>query len=382
MEILKRRRSSTSGGSAAAVQSILDSAGLRLNGPKPEDPQIHDERFYRRVLSEGSLGLGESYMDGWWDCRALDDFFYHALCARLDKVGRMPLSALWYIFLTYVWNLERKSRAFQVAEKHYDLGNSLFERMLDQRMVYSCGYWKDADTLDGAQEAKLDLICQKLDLEAGMTLLDVGCGWGSLVTYAAENYGARATGVTISKEQAAWARNSCENLPVEIRLMDYRDLDGAYDRIVSVGMFEHVGYKNYRTYMEIIHRCLNDGGLFLLHTIGDDVSSTRTDPWVHKYIFPNGMVPSTQQITTAAEGLFSMQDWHNFGPHYARTLLAWHRNFTDSWEAIKDDYDERFYRMWTYYLLSSAASFRARHNHLYQIAWTKVRDPRAYVSVR
>ena len=370
------------GGAEGTVRMLLEKVGVQINGPRPADPQIHDRRFYKRVLAKGSLGLGEAYTDGWWDCEALDELFFRILRARLNSSVRLPLRALWYGLTSRLWNLQRKARAFDIAEKHYDRGNDLFECMLDRRMVYSCGYWRNAQTLDDAQEAKLDLICRKLKLEEGMHLLDIGCGWGSLVNYAVRNYGVRADGITISGEQAQWARRRASDLPINIRLMDYRDLDGQYDRIASVGMFEHVGYKNYNTFMNVAHRCLKEDGLFLLHTIGDDISSTHTDPWIHKHIFPNGMVPSTTQITDAAERLFMLEDWHNFGTDYALTLKAWYRNFSEAWDELTEAYDERFYRMWRYYLLSCAGGFRARYNHLYQIVWSRAEDAVSYESVR
>ena len=375
-------RGGRSVGAARAVQDLLDQAGLQLNGPEEADPQVYDDRFYKRVLAQGSIGLGDSYMDGWWDCKALDVFFYRILRARINEEAARPLSTLWYSLAARLWNLQRKARAFDVAEKHYDLGNTLFERMLDRRMVYSCAYWRDATTLDEAQEAKLDLICRKLNLKEGMRLLDIGCGWGSLVQYAAETYGVQAVGVTVSREQATWARAHTRRLPVEIHLKDYRELEGRYDRVVSVGMFEHVGYKNYRAFMSVAHRCLKKNGLFLLHSIGDDVSSTRTDPWIHKHIFPNGMVPSTQQITAAADDLFRLEDWHNFGPYYDLTLMSWHKNVVRAWRELKSTYDDRFYRMWTYYLQCSAGGFRARYNQLYQTVWSRMQDGRTYESVR
>ncbi len=243
--------------------------------------------------------------------------------------------------------------------------------MLDSRMAYSCGYWKDAKTLDAAQEAKLDLICQKIGLQKAMRVLDIGCGWGSFAKFAAQKYGAHVVGITISKEQARFAKNDCKGLQVEIRLQDYRNLRERFDRIVSVGMFEHVGCKNYRTYLRVAHRNLARGGLFLLHTIGCSRSVKSTDPWIDKYIFPNSMLPSARQITTAAEGLFILEDWHNFGPDYDKTLMAWHKNFTRNWDKIKDKYDDRFLRMWRFYLLSCAATFRSRRNQLWQVVFSK-----------
>lgn len=365
-----------------ALQGLLDEAGVQINGDRPWDPQVHDERFYRRVLAGGSLAAGEAYMDGWWDCEALDRLFYRLLRARLDEKVGWSWHQLWNTVKAFVINLQSTSRAYEVGEEHYDRGNDLFRRMLDDRMVYSCGYWRRADTLDEAQEAKLDLICQKLDLEPGLRVLDIGCGWGSFAEYAAEEYGVEVVGVTISEEQVHLARERCADLPVEIRLQDYRKVDETFDRVVSIGMFEHVGHKNHRTYMETVRRCLADDGLSMLHTIGNDESSPVTDPWIEKYVFPNGLIPSARQIVRAAEDLFVIEDWHNFGPDYDRTLMAWAENFESSWDALSDRYSERFYRMWRYYLYQCAGSFRARRNQLWQLVLSPEGVGGRYVSVR
>lgn len=364
------------------VEKILSLAGIKINGDNPWDIRVHNEGFYSRVLAQGSLGLGESYMDGWWDCDKLDEFFYRVLRFQIESKIRHSRTLLFGILLAKVFNMQSKKRAFQIGEKHYDLGNELFQNMLDKRMVYSCAYWKDSGTLDEAQENKLDLICQKLGLQCGMRVLDIGCGWGSFAKYAAEKYGAEVTGITVSREQVEFGKALCAGLPVEIRLQDYRDVSDQFDRIVSVGMIEHVGYKNYRTYMEVAHRCLKDDGLFLLHTIGGNKSVTAVDPWINRYIFPNGMLPSIKQLGGAIEGLFIMEDWHNFSADYDKTLMAWHGNLEKHWDKIKLNYDERFRRMWRYYLLSCAGAFRARRNQLWQIVLSKEGIIGGYKSIR
>ena len=352
------------------IERLLISADVRINGSRPWDIEVHNKELYRRVLSQGSLGLGESYMDGWWDCYALDEFFYKILSAELDEKVRNWKVLIQHLRASFL-NLQRKSRAFYIGERHYDIGNELYKLMLDKRMAYSCAYWKRAGTLDQAQEAKLDLIARKINLKKGMKVLDIGCGWASFAKYAAEKYGAEVTGVTVSKEQVKLGSEQCKGLPVEIRLQDYRDLDEKFDHVVSVGMIEHVGQKNYRTFMKVVHRCLKDGGLFLLHTIGGNKSVKNCDPWIEKYIFPNGMIPSIKQLATSFEGLFVVEDWQNYGADYDRTLMAWFKNFDENWNKIKHIYDERFYRMWKYYLLASAGSFRARKNQLWQIVLSK-----------
>jgi cyclopropane-fatty-acyl-phospholipid synthase len=366
------------------IADLLSLADVKINGDRPWDIQVHDERLYSRVLSGGSLALGESYMDAWWDVKSLDQFFYRILGADLDQKVRGFKNIVWLGLRAVVTNMQAKRRAYNIGEKHYDIGNDLYQAMLDKRMNYSCAYWTGAENLDGAQEAKLELSCRKLGLEPGLSVLDIGCGWGAFARYAAEKHGARVTGITVSKEQVALANQLCRGLPVEIRLQDYRSLDGRFDRLVSIGMIEHVGYKNYRTYMKIANRILADDGLFLLQTIGSSTSGIRGDAWMDKYIFPDGMLPSPAYLTKAAEGLFVLEDWHSFGTHYDKTLMAWHANFVGNWDKISRNpkYDQRFFRMWGYYLLSCAGAFRARKNQLWQIVFSKKGVPGGYESRR
>ena len=358
---------------------ILEFGGITINGKNPWDIQVHNEEFYRRVISDGELGLGETYMDGWWDCENVDEFISRILKARLDEKIQQNLSMLLSLLKAKLFNLQSRRRAFIIGERHYDLGNDLFQNMLDRRMNYSCAYWKDADNLDKAQENKLELICRKLYLEPGMKLLDIGCGWGSFGKYAAEKYNTEVVGITVSKEQVELGRKLCAGLPVKIEMKDYRDLNEKYDRIVSVGMIEHVGYKNYGTFFKTVRKCLNDDGLFLLHTIGNSRTEKSVDLWTEKYIFPNGLLPSLAQIGRATENLLVMEDWHNFGADYDKTLMAWYGNFSVNWDNIKDNYSERFYRMWKYFLLSAAGSFRSRKiNQLWQIVFSKSGIPGGY----
>jgi cyclopropane-fatty-acyl-phospholipid synthase len=353
------------------VRQVLEIAGIELNGKNPWDIQVFDERFYKRAITEVELGVGESYMDGWWKAEKIDEFIFRLIRIDIQQKLRRNMKIALQLAGFWLLNMQSRKRAFEVGEKHYDLGNDLFQNMLDKRMNYSCAYWKDAETLDEAQENKLDLICRKLYLEPGMKILDIGCGWGAFGKYAAEKYGVEVVGVTVSKEQIELGKKLCKGFPVEFRFTDYRTLDEKFDRIVSVGMIEHVGYKNYREYFKVAKRCLKDDGIFLLHTIGEIRSLKSTDAWTHKYIFPNGMLPSIAQLSKAVEGLFVIEDLHNFGPDYDKTLMAWYENFRNSWEKIKANYGERFYRMWEYFLISSAASFRARHNQLWQIVLSK-----------
>ncbi len=365
------------------LSEILKLADVNINGSRPWDILVKNENFYRRIFSDGVLGLGESYMDGWWDCNDLDEFIYKVLKADIEHKIYSP-KFFYFTIKSKILNLQSKNRAAKDVSYHYNLGNVLFRNMLDKTMTYSCAYWKDAKNLDEAQEAKLKLICNKVGLKPGITLLDIGCGWGSLMKYAAENFGIRCVGITLSTEQAALGKDLCKGLPVEIKLQDYRDIKENYDRIVSVGMIEHVGSKNYRTFMKIVHQSLNDDGLFLLHTIGATNSTTRvSDPWMDKYIFPGSALPSADQIALAAEDLFIMEDWHNFGFDYSKTLRAWFDNFITNWDNIKSDYyNDRFFRMWKYFLLIQSGSFRARRNQLWQIVFSKYGVQGGYTSIR
>jgi len=363
------------------AEALLRKADIEINGNDPWDMQVHDERLYARVFKHGSLGLGEAYMDGWWDAKELDQFFARVLSSKLEK-KLTPFNRAIQNLQGALYNFQSKARAFQVGERHYDLGNDLYERMLDKRMVYTCAYWKEAATLDEAQEAKLDLVCRKIGLKKGDKVLDIGCGWASFAGYAAEKYGAEVVGITVSKEQAALARERCKGLPVEIRVHDYREAKGTFDHIVSIEMFEAVGYKNFRTFMEVVRRCLKEDGLFLLQTIGGNQSVLRTDAWIDTYIFPNGMIPSIAQIGKSIEGLFVMEDWHNFGDDYDRTLMEWNARFQKAWPDLREKYGERFRRMWEYYLLCCAGSFRARKNQDWQIVLSPNGVPGGYVSVR
>lgn len=365
------------------AKEILSFAGIEVNGSKPWDIRVYNKNFYKRAVTEAELGIGESYMDGWWDCEKLDEMIYRIIKVRLDeKVKRKP-SILFKLLLARIVNLQSKRRAFIIGERHYDLGKDLFRNMLDTRMNYSCGYWKNVQTLDEAQENKLELICKKLNLKPGMRVLDIGCGWSAFGKYAAQKYDVPTVGITVSKEQVELGKELCKGVPVEIRLQDYREVNEKFDRIVSVGMIEHVGYKNYRKYFQVANRCLNEDGLFLLHTIGESKSVKASDAWTDKYIFPNSMLPSIAQLSNATEGLFIVEDLHSFGSDYDKTLMAWFKNFSESWNKIKNKYDERFYRMWKYFLLSSAGAFRARtKNQLWQIVLSKNGVPGGYCAIR
>lgn len=357
---------------------MLSNAGVTVNGKETWDIQVHNEDFYQKTLSEGSLGLGESYMAQWWDSPQPDEFITRLLRSNIEHQLKPGFRLKMDILLSRIFNRQQPGAAFRNGSRHYDIGNDLFSMMLDKRMAYTCGFWNNAQTLNEAQENKLDLSCRKLRLRPGMHVLDVGCGWGSFAKFAAERYGVKVTGITISKEQAVLGREICKGLPVDIRVMDYRSLREKFDAVVSIGMFEHVGYKNYRTYMKTVHQSLKDDGLFLLHCIGANRSHTLTDPWINKYIFPNSLIPSIRQIGEAIEGLFVMEHWENFSVDYDKTLMAWYENVSANWERLKEKYDATFFRMWKYYLLSCAGAFRSRSNQLWQVVLSKSGVPGGY----
>ncbi|HEX4103983.1 MAG TPA: cyclopropane fatty acyl phospholipid synthase [Candidatus Paceibacterota bacterium] len=369
-------------GATQLIETVLREADVRINGDRPWDIHVKDERFYAAVVRGRSLGFGEAYMAGWWDCERIDELTSKLFVSDIGGRFRLtPANVLLGVRAFFESGGTRRN-AFKVGEHHYNIGNDLFSRMLDKRMVYTCGYWRNAKNLDEAQEAKLDLVCKKLGLRAGQKVLDIGCGWGSFAKFAAEKYGAHVTGVTVSKEQAALGKELCTGLPVVFELKDYRDVRGRFDHIVSLGMFEHVGYKHYRTYMQVVHDHLKDDGLFLLHTIGNNYSTNYTDPWIRKYIFPGGMLPSVVQVGKAVEKLFVIEDWQNFGADYDRTLMAWFANFDRHWPEIRSHYGDGFYRMWKFYLMVTAGSFRARDIQLWQVVLSKKGVSGGYLSVR
>lgn len=378
------------------VTGVINEIGLTVNGSNPEDIKINDERFYRRVLAQGSLGLGESYMEGWWDCDRLDDFLAKLLTANLENKVRLGLRVFWGRSLHYMTNVQTRRQANQLADAHYNISNEMFRHMLGETMAYSCGYWKDANDLDAAQRAKFELICRKLELNDQDHVLDIGCGWGGFARYAAQNFGCRVTGITVANRQAVLAQELCRGDRVTIHCCDYRQIletvpRKRFTKLVSIGMFEHVGYRNYRTFMRIAHESQDDNGLFLLHTIGRP-RSTRypADPWLAKYIFPGSMIPSINQVDRAIEGLYVLEDLQNIGFNYSKTLYAWWQRFEQFWhDPSKHKYrpqhevpPEQFYRMWRYYLLSASANFRVQRSAVWQFVLSKKGMPGGYIAAR
>lgn len=366
------------------LRDLLSMAGIRVNGDQPWDIQVYDAKVYSQILYKGSLGFGDAYVDGLWDAASLDETFHRLLSIDIEEKlrGFARIRLVAEAMRHRLLNLQSLERAFEVGERHYDIGNDVFEAMLDSSMSYSCAYWQNAENLEQAQRNKLEMICRKLELKAGEELLEIGCGWGGLAKHAATNHGVKVLGITVSKEQLKLAQDRCAGLPVSLQLMDYRLLDGQYDKIVSVGMFEHVGPKNYPIYFQKVHDLLSNDGLFLLHTIGNYVTSAYTDPWAEHYIFPNGKVPSAREITKTIEGRFIIEDWHNFGQDYDRTLMAWWENFERAWPQLEAQYSPRFYRLWKYYLMCCAGYFRSRQGQLWQLVLSKRERRSVYRSLR
>lgn len=359
------------------LEEELQKIDIIVNGKRPWDIQIHDKRAFNRIIADGSLGLGETYMEGWWSCQAVDVFIYKLLYFKFNERIKSNIKLMLYYAVSKFLNKQTKKRSKKVVDLHYNLDNELFRLMLGETMSYTCAYWKDATTLDKAQANKHNLICRKIGLKPGDKILELGCGFGGFAKYAASHYGCEIVSVNISKSQLDYANEICKGLPVKFYLADYRDINLynpnhiEFDKVVSIGMCEHVGHKNYKLFMDVVNQNLKKHGLFLLHTIGYNCLVESGEPWLDKYIFPNSLLPSIQGLGKAIDEHFVMEDWHNFGAYYDNTLLAWHDNFTQNWDMLKNRYDEKFFRMWTYYLLLCAATFRARKTELWQIVLSK-----------
>ena len=356
-------------------RDLLSAAGITVGGNQPWDIQIHDERVWSRVLRDGTLGAGEAYEEGWWDTPSLDQFIDKVMRARLGEILRENWMVVAHAVRARILNLQSITRSFDNGQQHYDIGNDLYEAMLGGRLLYTCAYWPGAKTLDEAQDAKLDLVCRKVGLKPGMRVLDLGCGWGGFASFAAERYGVSVTGFTVAQEQVKWARDHYGHLPVDIKLDDYRNATGTYDAVVSIGLMEHVGWKNYRSYMTLVERLLAPGGVAFVHTIAGNRPRAHLDPWFDKYIFPNAVLPTLARLTTAMEGVFVCEDVHNIGEDYDLSLMAWCKNLDAAWPTLQSKYGDAFYRRWKYYLLASAGAFRARAQQLYQLVMTRPGTP-------
>jgi len=362
-------------GHRSAVEGLLARADVQIGGGRPWDIEVHDDRFFKRVLLHGELGFGESYMDGDWDCGSLDQLSTRLFASGVDNSALNPIDVVNGL-VARLLTRQTRTRARQRVAPHYDLGNDLFEAMLDARhMAYTCAYWRPGvTTLEEAQEAKLDLVCRKLALEPGMRLLDIGCGWGGLAKYAAERYGVHVTGVTLSREQVALGSIRAAGLPVDLRVEDYRDTAGTFDRVVSIGCLEHVGHLNHRRFFEVVRERLGDRGFALVHSIGVCRTEYRGGRFLDKYVFPLVNLPSIAQIGRAIDGLFVLDDTHNIGMHYDRTLMEWHGRFERAWPDLQGRYASllggRFKRMFDFYLLMSAGFVRSRRAQVWQMILT------------
>ncbi len=366
----------------AFISNLLEHAEITVNGPNPWDPQVHDQRLWNRIFAEGTLGLGEAYMEGWWDCADLAEFFSRVIRANIQNKLRITPNLIWQLVQARILNMQTIGLSRRVAEMHYSQTDA-YKASLDSRMTGSCGYWPEGVTnVDQAQEAKFDMICRKIQLQQGERIWDIGCGWGAFMGFAAEKYGASCVGVTVSPDQAAYGRERYKDLDVEFQVRDYREFDQKVDKIVSMGMFEHVGYKNYATYFKTARRAIKDDGLFLLHTIGSPDTKTTIDPWIEKYIFPGGVLPSIAQIGKAIEHQFVIVDLHNIGPHYDYTLMAWNENFQKNWPEPQTPDEKRFKRMWEYYLLCCAGTFRSRASQVWQFVLAPLGVPEGYQTAR
>lgn len=325
------------------------------------------------LTASTSIALGEAYMDGNLE---IEGDLYFALDHFLGQMGKFQTdeSALKKLIHS---SLEKKNQKKEV-QSHYDIGNDFYKLWLDETMSYSCGYFQhENDTLYQAQVNKVEYILKKLHLKEGMSLLDIGCGWGYLLIRAAKEYGISGMGITLSEEQFKEFQRRIEEEHLEgqltVKLLDYRDLPQygqKFDRVVSVGMVEHVGRENYQLFMECVKKVLKPGGLFLLHFISA-LKEHAGDPWIKKYIFPGGVVPSLREmLSCAAENDFHTMDVENLRLHYNRTLLCWKKNFEEHVGEVEKMFDERFVRMWDLYLSACAATFHNGIIDLHQVLFT------------
>jgi cyclopropane-fatty-acyl-phospholipid synthase len=359
------------------IKGLLLKAGITIGGNKPYDIHVHNEAFYDLVMTSGSLGLGESYIEKYWDCAQIDEFINRIIRADLSSEVGKDFKSLARIILAKVKNYQKASQSASDISEHYDIGDGWYESFLDNRMVYTCGYWKNATNLDEAQEAKLNLSCRKEKIEDGMHILDIGSGWGSYAKYVLENFkNVTVTGISNCKTHVQYATNTCKAYKnrVEFQLHDWGKIAGKYDAIASFGMFEHVGPKNYRRFMKKVYNSLSsDESLFLLHCISSNTATTSTDPYIQKRIFPGTVIPSVAGISKATDGLLKLEDWHLFGQDYDTTLMAWHNNFVKNFpELFKiGKFNERNFRKQVYYFCMCAGSFRANKNDLSQIVFSK-----------
>jgi cyclopropane-fatty-acyl-phospholipid synthase len=368
------------------MMGLLKEAGIVVG----KDLLVHDESMWMDWMANGMLAIGESYMAKQWESKIpLDQLLFRLM--KLPSASKKRMFSSWnarFVALSArLFNYQSVARAGIVGSHHYDLGNDFYNQWLDPNLQYSCAYWKDVDVntspeaLAAAQERKMRLIGDKLNLKPGMKVLEIGCGWGCLAVFLAKEYGCHVTGITISNEQLKGARERAAKDKVSdltsFEYQDYRSMDKEFDRVVSIAMLEAVGYQNMDEYMAVIKRCLKTGGLALVHSICANRSTkTAHQRWITRYIFPNGFLPSLKQICQFAEKKFVVEDVHNLGPDYDKTLMCWHDGFQAKIASGDIKRPEVFKRMWEFYLVYCAAGFRARTIQLYQVALSKHRAER------
>lgn len=339
--------------------------------------RVHDSRFYSRLLSDAALGLGETYMDGWWDEADGDVVGLMGLIHLNDLRSKVRGNLRLQLNFLYHWvaAIATRTKSRSNVEFHYDTSNDFFELILDPMMTYSCGYqvYPD-DSLEEMQLQKYELLSRKLDLQPGDRLLDIGCGWGGMLRYAAKNYGVRGLGITLSKEQMQWARQRIKEDGLEdrleIRLQDYREMAGEFDKVVSIGMFEHVGREFQTTYMQQVSSLLRNGGIGVLHSIGT-TGSQFPGLWLRKYIFPGTYLPGIGDFTGNAEKAdLKVVHMENLKPHYAETARWWKENLHAQHDAIvklSGFGAERVYRMWDFFFQLLEGGFRYGDLQVYQM---------------
>ncbi len=363
------------------VRSRLEPAGIRFNESGELNIQVNNAQFYRRAALLGSLGFGESYADGQWECDHLDKVIARIL---LYSVNRSGLAHIGIQLRSMLFNRQSVLRSKRVARQHYDVDTTIFELMLDPYLQYTCGYFANTDNLDQAQIDKMAMIIQKLCLKPGDSLLDIGCGWGGFARFAAENFGIKVSGLSISQSQLAYARTLCKGFDCEFKYGDYRHLHEIYPQkfnaISIIGVTEHIGYKNFKNLYKVMRSRLQEGGLALQHSITRMKSTVHVEPFIDRYIFPGGMVPSVEQLAHSMAGEFVLEDVHNFGADYDQTLMAWDQNMKLAQAKIEamPGFGQRFYRIWSYYLQSCAALFRVRQAQVMQYVLSPQGVPGGY----